>query len=59
MGFYSDSREDVLKAFATDPTHGLNSAQVDKAQKQYGLNALREQKKRSLLSRFWISSRIR
>ena len=52
MGFYSDSREDVLKAFATDPTHGLNSAQVDKAQKQYGLNALREQKKRSLLSRF-------
>ena len=52
MLFHNQSKEDVLAALGTDPVHGLDTAEVERRQAQYGPNRLREKKKKTMLQRF-------
>ncbi len=52
MNAHSDGQREVLKALQTDETKGLSKAKVEKRQKEYGLNKLKEKKKKSLARRF-------
>ncbi len=52
MNFYSAPLDAVLKETKTDPKIGLNADEVKARLNKYGENRLKENKKKSLLSRF-------
>lgn len=52
MSDFTKMREELLKEFASDIDKGLSQAQVAEQQAKYGLNKLREKKKKTNLQRF-------
>ena len=53
MTFYSDPREEVLKALSADETKGLTDEKVSELKAKYGENKLKEKKKKTNLQRFF------
>lgn len=49
---YSQNKNELLNALATDEHVGLGSAEVQKRKEKYGANKLREKKKKTNLQRF-------
>ncbi len=52
LAFYSDTKEEVVNALNTEAKAGLCSDEVKKRQEKYGLNKLKEKKKKTNLQRF-------
>ncbi len=52
MGFYNQSKEEVLKALSTDEKNGLDNEKVARLKEKYGPNKLKEKKKKTNLERF-------
>ena len=52
MSLYRCSREELLQSLATDAGRGLSTEAAAERQAKYGLNQLREKKKKSMLRRF-------
>jgi len=53
LHFFNQSKEDVLKTLNTNETAGLSKNQVNELREKYGLNKLKEKKKKSNLQRFF------
>ncbi len=53
MHFFNQSKEDVLKNLNTNETKGLSQNKVNELREKYGLNKLKEKKKKSNLRRFF------
>ncbi len=52
MTYYTQSRDEVLKALSTDMEKGLSSSQVQALTEKYGENKLTEKKKKTNFQRF-------
>lgn len=52
MAVYTKTNEELMKDFSTDMDKGLGTASVSELQAQFGLNKLREKKKKTNLQRF-------
>ena len=52
MSVYTKSKEELLKELSSDIDKGLSGEQVSEKQAKYGLNKLREKKKKTNLQRF-------
>ncbi|QWB99892.1 calcium-translocating P-type ATPase, PMCA-type [Mycoplasmatota bacterium] len=52
METYSQSKKEVLESLEVNSKNGLTKEEVEKRQKEYGKNQLRESKKKSLLMMF-------
>ena len=50
---HSKSTDEIVDLFSSNIEKGLSSEQVSLAQNKYGLNKLREKKKKSMLARFF------
>ena len=53
MEFFSQTKAEVIKFFKTDENHGLDENRVDDLYEEYGLNKLKEKKKKTNLQRFF------
>ncbi len=53
MIYYNQSKEEVLKALATDQASGLTQAEAKSRHEKYGDNKLKEKKKKTNLERFF------
>lgn len=53
MELFSQKREKVLQTLDVNPKKGLSSSEVKERQEKYGLNQLRESKKKTLLQMFF------
>ena len=52
MAFHNESVKDILDALSTNAQSGLSSEEVASRREKYGLNKLREKKKKTTLQRF-------
>ncbi len=52
MEYFSMKKDELLSELNVNPKEGLSSSEVNSRQEKYGLNQLRESKKKSLLSMF-------
>lgn len=52
MTLYSNTKDEVLKAFSADPERGLSTHKAAELQAKYGANKLQEKKKKSNFQRF-------
>lgn len=52
MTLYSNTKDEVLKAFSADPERGLSTQKAAELQAKYGANKLQEKKKKSNFQRF-------
>lgn len=52
MEFFSEKKDDVLKELNVNPKQGLNESELLARQEKYGLNQLRETKKKTLFMMF-------
>ena len=52
MAFHNESVKDILNALSTNAQSGLSSDEVASRREKYGLNKLREKKKKTTLQRF-------
>ena len=50
--WFNQTKEEVLKHFSVDAQNGLSAEQVKKNQEKYGLNELKQAKKKSIFIRF-------
>ena len=50
--WFNQTKEEVLKHFSVDAPNGLSAEQVKKNQEKYGLNELKQAKKKSIFIRF-------
>lgn len=50
--WFNQTKEEVLKHFSVDVQNGLSAEQVEKNQEKYGLNELKQAKKKSIFIRF-------
>ena len=53
MSPHSERKESILQMFNTDSTNGLSSQEVEKRRQEYGVNKLKEKRKKTNLQRFF------